>query len=308
MAEETPQGEQAAGKDTGPEGLGGDELAVDLAEVAQGTQDADGQEPFTPEGLEETAPPAPPADQGEQKAEPESKAGQEPDKAEGEAEMPPEKVWDKERQRRDEELAELRKKTAELEAQVAAGSVKAKEGQVADDAEVGVVDEVPAFDEPLEEIPDITDDAGGDEYRAFAAATKKRQGQLERRLTALTDTLQRGADKRSGNAVIERAVKLVGEENRNELVLAIQAEAKKRGYRDGRYPPSEQTEDLAMRLAYEIRAKHANDAKPPAKARTPAPKSDTAARGVPAPKSRPYAGSIDAEYAEMIRHGEVKVR
>ena len=162
-----------------------------------------------------------PDDEPEAMEEPEPEAEPEP---EGEPEAEPEPTWDKDRQARDQELANLRKETQSLKEQLSGKEVV----------------------EPVE-LPVL------DDYSDMAAVAKHIKAARAEN-AELREMLEQRDNKDAYNELLTNVCKLpgVGEEQRNIIDGRMKAAFKERGYGPGNYPSPEQTEDLATRFAQEL--------------------------------------------------------
>ncbi len=176
-------------------------------------------------------------------------AGEEP-----EAGTPEHAAWDKERQQRDQELANLRKEKARLEAELQA----VKGGSTEED-----VTEYPSADElalrreinelkPLEPLDSMADDA----ERAAREAERERRQLLRDRLSNMAfEREQRQADRQAASAMLNDVCRKYGEDLRNDLVDGFKTECAARGY-DGKtsWPGDREARDMLRVLALELRA------------------------------------------------------
>jgi len=164
-------------------------------------------------------------------------------------------VWDKERQKKDQELATLRKKVAELEG-------KTETAETLDDlleplAEAsGTLPQLP----PVPKAPKPLDPYATDEEREqywqevadFNAATERFNQAVFERDTQIAAKAESLANQKKAMELLDNGVKLVGEEQRNALIARVKEVFAARGYTKDKPPTPEQAEDIVQAQAYRL--------------------------------------------------------
>jgi len=140
------------------------------------------------------------------------------------------KGWDKTRQAKDQEIANLRKQlTAAQEALTTAKK------------------ETPGVKGKPEALPEL------DEF-ADVADVVKHLNATRRQLAEYQTRVQDAENVKAYNDILTLACKVpgVGEEKRNDIDTELRKLFQERGYDDNRYPPADQVEDAAFRVALEM--------------------------------------------------------
>ena len=179
--------------------------------------------------------------------------GDEPDTA---AAKP--KAWDKLRQQKDQEIANLRKELAKLKGD--RGAEESDAGALEEllaarsDAELPPLPKMPKAPTPPDEYASEEEERA---YRRDLAAWSKAQEAFNeavlQREQALTDRAQAAANKKAASAVMNSAVKMVGESNRNALVERVKAEFSRRGYTREKMPNADQAADIVEKEALKLK-------------------------------------------------------
>lgn len=301
-------------RDPGGAGLAEDSITADgVYSALDGMKEGDDQDAvdkeidFTEPGAEpeqaeraqaeaeEAAAPEPPKKE-EPKAE-EVEVVEEPKKEEPVQPEEPQKrrIWDRDRQKSDEAAASLRRTVTELQQEVTA----LKAGATGEESKEAT---------DLMKLAQLDVDAADhdDLLRHVNALTTGIQQEAQRR--GEEDKAVREVENDDAlDKLLEEGVEIVGEEKRNDLVEAVEAEFAKRGYKPESLPSYEAVQDLVHRKALELKGPGESTPKAEPKApKKPAPPTDTAKGGGAAKPSSKVSLTADIDEAmdEMIADGE----
>jgi chromosome segregation ATPase len=222
--------------------------------------------------------------------------------------------WDKERQAKDQELANLRKENERLKAQTPADQ-PAKPGQDATAVEDAAA-KVEAAEEDLADLDAYADlseviekqNALARALKAQRAAMEAQKADLEERVVKpQEEAAAKGAfDAMVGEACREVAEALGGEaeQYRTDLVKAIESVAKARGYDRANLPTAEQARDIALAEARRMAVRGLKDGKA-VKPKAEAPKLDSGRGGFRAGETGRAGGSLDDALSDMGKQGKL---
>lgn len=250
---------------------------------------------------------APPARDTTDTAEPEKPAADAEPKATEPGQAPSPTAWNKDRQRLDQDNANLRTQGERLGQQVQTLATRVEELAAGQTPPGGIGDKT---DEELKDLVELDEYATEADRNAAVNELIRRDGirrkRDDARDQASTETDQQTKNRKAYTELLAKAEAKYGKEHRNEAVKRIQQQWTDQGFSDDYFPDPASTGAAVMGIFAEVAAE-AKAAPAKTRPRTSAPAHDPGAGGSQAPSSQD-AGmeSLDDVMDDMLAKGQLR--
>lgn len=244
-----------------------------------------------------------PANQSVKDEEPDEESEEAPEEPEPEDKP----VWDKERQRRDQTIANLRKENIRLRSTLDSEAEKPDEKTSAQEEADEALKDLAELDPDIADLDDVIQ-----AQNRVVAALKQQKADFKAELADIQASTsaddQADADAEAFETLIDEACETVGEQLRTAIVKSVNEAFSERKYSDDNLPPEEQVRDLVFSIAHKAHAEHLVETAKAAKkkkTKAPVPRTDTVSGGSPADILKGTAQDVDEAWDQMEREGQL---